>query len=615
MNTSQNLDDEEVTEYSIPDAYANNVPVNGRRLRAFYVPCSSAWVMNEIARVCPSRCLRFLQMPKQYSPRSGDIVVTQVIDIAHHKHLTDLRGSMLPLFPGMVVVGTMAARYAPDEFAGEIPHKLQFGDTLHILNHGGSVGHVTFANTQISNGPSKLKFLAYLSLDYDLMQQLNDAAASLMTPLKSKSDEDYPCVPLNSTMWATHYDHGGITFNRRKNSFELQVDPKENTSKNEDTYSLPEMYPSVVWDILQMTGIDDSDWNTIERNIRSSLRDSGIKNDKYIDWYMDLLKKPLTVQRFSQLCNSTEIPNPRDTIESDKGDTITSSLKLPKIIVHVGAQMNSGKTNSAKACIYGLTAAGQVVVAGKVTGTSAKKDVLLMKAAGALMVKDFIDFGYPSTANISEDDLITLLSNHIDVLIRQYAVNNLITEMLEQESEGTPDSPILTQTASGFQPFASIDYVVLEFADGILNPENQILLNSTFVKDMVTHWVFSAGDALALVAGVSTLYDLYSIQVSCFSGPVANGPLCVRELVQYIRMSENSLMSKLKTTDGQNKEAKEASLTRLQLLREIASVPYFNNMKLDIQHISNIFLEDGPRSKKVLANSDNKEVNPDWMET
>ena len=80
-------------------------------------------------------------------------------------------------------------------------------------------------------------------------------------------------------------------------------------------------------------------------------------------------------------------------------------------------------------------------------------------------------------------------------------------------------------------------------------------------------------------------------------------------------MSESSLMSKLKTTDGQNKEAKEASLTRLQLLREIASVPYFNNMKLDIQHISNIFLEDGPRSKKVLANSDNKEVNPDWMET
>ena len=168
----------------------------------------------------------------------------------------------------------------------------------------------------------------------------------------------------------------------------------------------------------------------------------------------------------------------------------------------------------------------------------------------------------------------------------------------------------MTKTASGFNPYASLDYVVLEFADGILNPENLVLLNSTCVKEMVTHWVFSAGDALSLVAGVSTLYDHYSLQVSCFSGPVANGPLCVQELIKYIKISENLLTSKLKSSDDREKSA---IMFRLQVLKDIASIPYFNNMKLDIQHISNIFLEDGPRSKKCLANSDDHELNPDWM--
>ena len=59
--------------------------------------------------------------------------------------------------------------------------------------------------------------------------------------------------------------------------------------------------------------------------------------------------------------------------------------------------MNSGKTTTAAHLIKGLVQAGLKVGAAKLTGTGAVGDIWLMQDAGANLVLDFTDTGFPST--------------------------------------------------------------------------------------------------------------------------------------------------------------------------------------------------------------------------
>lgn len=174
----------------------------------------------------------------------------------------------------------------------------------------------------------------------------------------------------------------------------------------------------------------------------------------------------------------------------------------PRLIIVTGSTMNSGKSNTAKAIVYALTAAGESVVAGKVTGTAAKKDVLLMKTAGALEVCDFSDLGFPSTYLLSEESLFNLF----------FGIYNYLSSVSE------PDG-----------------YIVLEFADGIFQKEVELLLNNADIQSLTSHFVFSCSDSLSAIAGVGRLKNDFGIQASAISGPTANSPLALQEVRRFLK--------------------------------------------------------------------------------
>lgn len=167
------------------------------------------------------------------------------------------------------------------------------------------------------------------------------------------------------------------------------------------------------------------------------------------------------------------------------------------LIVITGSSMNAGKSHTAKMIIYGLTQAGKHVVAGKITGTAAKKDILLMQAAGAKTITDFTSFGFPSTYKISEDQLTTLFW-------RMY------THLNAQCPKG--------------------GYIILEIADGVLEEEAYTLLSNFEITETIDHLVFSARDALSAFAGICMTKEEFDMEIVAVSGPIANSPLAVREL-------------------------------------------------------------------------------------
>lgn len=177
--------------------------------------------------------------------------------------------------------------------------------------------------------------------------------------------------------------------------------------------------------------------------------------------------------------------------------------KLPgtQLIVVTGASMNAGKSHTAKSIVYGLSQSGKHVVAGKITGTAGKKDILLMEAAGARFVLDFCNFGYPATYKISEEQLFDLFWS-------------MYYHLHTQSPEG--------------------GYIVLEIADGIFQDEAYALLSNLEITSVIDKLVFSACDGLSVLAGVQQVKQHFGLDVHAISGPVSNSPLAIREVRRII---------------------------------------------------------------------------------
>lgn len=293
------------------------------------------------------------------NPLLGDLALVQVISIGSHSVIEESTGGRLSIFPGSIFVGTFGNRYAPDEYEGVIPDKLDENNTVDLLNVGGVIGKVLSGNS-IKGEATKLKVLAFLK---DKNEKI---ANTLNYPIKSEENSNKP------------------------------------------------------------------------------------KN-----------------------CN---------------------------LIVVTGTSMNSGKSNTAKAITYSLTCAGKSVVAGKVTGTAAKKDILLMKTAGAIEVCDFTSFGYPSTYLLDHEKMLNLFWD--------------IYNYLKNKSEDN-------------------GYIVLEIADGIFQREAEILLNNQTIKDTIDYLAFSCCDSLSAVAGIERIENKIGIKVSAISGPAANSKLGHNEIRRF----------------------------------------------------------------------------------
>jgi hypothetical protein len=166
-----------------------------------------------------------------------------------------------------------------------------------------------------------------------------------------------------------------------------------------------------------------------------------------------------------------------------------------KLILNVGTSMNSGKSTTAAACCWALSTMGYTVRAAKVTGTASLKDILLMEDNGASPVADFTYLGYPSTYMLGLEDLLHIF-NSLDL---RYA-----------------NSPR--------------NFWVVELADGILQRETAMLLESEDVRSRIHKLIFSAYDAFGAIGGLSILEERFGLTPDAVSGICSSSPLGIREL-------------------------------------------------------------------------------------
>lgn len=166
----------------------------------------------------------------------------------------------------------------------------------------------------------------------------------------------------------------------------------------------------------------------------------------------------------------------------------------PTTVLSLGASMNSGKTTTAMQMVRSLTNAGHRVAAAKVTGTACLKDPNLMYDAGAVCVLDFTDAGWPSTANLSLEQLMSITGR--------------IRAALEAH-----------------QP----EFVIIEIADGILQRETAMMLAHEPFRATIDAVTFAGPDALSVDSGVRRLRE-YGYPVIASAGIVANGQLGIQEV-------------------------------------------------------------------------------------
>lgn len=181
--------------------------------------------------------------------------------------------------------------------------------------------------------------------------------------------------------------------------------------------------------------------------------------------------RPLHMRRFQAL--------PSETQEHRAATTILS----------LGAGMDSGKTTTAAHLVRSLTEAGHVVGAAKLTGTACGKDANLLYDAGAVAVYDFTHAGWPSTANLSLGELMSI-------------AGRIRTALAAHEPE----------------------FVILEIADGIVQRETAMMLADPEFHDSVDAVVFSGRGSLSCDSGVRRLNGL-GYTVLATAGPVANSRL------------------------------------------------------------------------------------------
>ena len=168
--------------------------------------------------------------------------------------------------------------------------------------------------------------------------------------------------------------------------------------------------------------------------------------------------------------------------------------KRPHVVVVCGSSMDAGKTHTAMSIIKGLSNAGLNVAGIKLTGTATGKDTWNMLDAGASVALDFVDGGYPSTYLCEHDELVQL--HHLLV---------------------------------GHAAAQGADYVVIEIADGLLQRETALLLQSAAFTSTVDSWMFAGGDPMSAESGIRMMRN-WGIEPIAISGALTMSSLNIREV-------------------------------------------------------------------------------------
>ena len=170
------------------------------------------------------------------------------------------------------------------------------------------------------------------------------------------------------------------------------------------------------------------------------------------------------------------------------------------VAVVCGTSMDAGKTHTVMCTIKGLRSQGYRVAGVKLTGSATGRDTWSMLDAGACVALDFTDGGWPSTYLCSREQLTDLY--HL-----------LIGNAAEQGAE----------------------WAVVEIADGLLQVETAVLLNSPEFRSSVDYFLFAAGEPMAAVGGVGMLRQ-WGIEPLAVSGVVSMSPLNIREVETAVKL-------------------------------------------------------------------------------
>lgn len=170
---------------------------------------------------------------------------------------------------------------------------------------------------------------------------------------------------------------------------------------------------------------------------------------------------------------------------------------LSNIIFTVGSGMNSGKTTTSVKLIKALLAQGLRVAACKLTGSISTNDHDEYIATGAHFVRDFSHYGFPSTYLCSDRELMALFN----------------TMMCDAEA-------------------AQPEVTVVEIADGLLQRETRMLLESFTLRNQIAGIVLAAPCASSALYGVEHLRSLNHNLIGV-SGVITNSPLFVREFATH----------------------------------------------------------------------------------
>jgi len=165
--------------------------------------------------------------------------------------------------------------------------------------------------------------------------------------------------------------------------------------------------------------------------------------------------------------------------------------ELPPLVALVGTSMDAGKTTAAAALVRALVRRNLTVAAGKMTGVSLRRDVLMMQDCGARPVAIFTDFGVVTT---SRENAVA-------------AAHGLVAHLAESRP----------------------DLIVLEMGDGLLGTYGvDALLADPVLAAGIRSVVLCAQDPVGAWGAVELLRAKYGMAADVVSGRVTDGPTGVR---------------------------------------------------------------------------------------
>lgn len=154
---------------------------------------------------------------------------------------------------------------------------------------------------------------------------------------------------------------------------------------------------------------------------------------------------------------------------------VTKSKQSRKVIGVVNCAADrylhdiSGWSSATKALVYALASAGKTVTAGRVSGNAARRELRLLRAAGADHVADYVQLGYPTTRGLDNDTAALLFWQVYQTL-------------LESSCEG--------------------GFVILEFGESLFNDRTSARLASKDVQGLLDRLVISGRQIEDLDKGV-----------------------------------------------------------------------------------------------------------------